>query len=191
MNIKKNKIFLDSYFSKMHKTLSLDKNLHDNIVKTKVLFEKCSKRKGRVVFFGNGGSATIASHLSVDLNKNAKIQSISFNDPGIITCYANDFGYKNWISKTIELSLTNKDVVVLISSSGKSLNILNAAKYAKKKNIQTITLSGMSKKNNLKKMGLINFWVDSKSYNIIETAHQFFMMAVIDLIIGKAEYKAN
>ena len=191
MNIKKNKIFLDSYFSKMHKTLSLDKNLHDNIVKTKVLFEKCSKRKGRVVFFGNGGSATIASHLSVDLNKNAKIQSISFNDPGIITCYANDFGYKNWISKTIELSLTNKDVVVLISSSGKSLNILNAAKYAKKKNIQTITLSGMSKKNNLKNMGLINFWVDSKSYNIIETAHQFFMMAVIDLIIGKAEYKAN
>ena len=71
MNIKKNKIFLDSYFSKMHKTLSLDKNLHDNIVKTKVLFEKCSKRKGRVVFFGNGGSAAIASHLSVDLNKNA------------------------------------------------------------------------------------------------------------------------
>jgi len=191
MNIKKNKIFLDSYFSKMYKALSLDKNLHDNIVKTKILFEKCSKRKGRVVFFGNGGSATIASHLSVDLNKNAKIQSISFNDPGIITCYANDFGYKNWISKTIELSLTNKDVVVLISSSGKSLNILNAAKYAKKKNIQTITLSGMSKKNNLKKMGLINFWVDSKSYNIIETAHQFFMMAVIDLIIGKAEYKAN
>jgi D-sedoheptulose 7-phosphate isomerase len=191
MNIKKNKIFLDSYFSKMHKTLSLDKNLHDNIVKTKVLFKKCSKRKGRVVFFGNGGSAAIASHLSVDLNKNAKIQSISFNDPGIITCYANDFGYKNWISKTIELSLTNKDVVVLISSSGKSLNILNAAKYAKKKNIQTITLSGMSKKNNLKKMGLINFWVDSKSYNIIETAHQFYIMAVIDLIIGKAEYKAN
>ena len=191
MNIKKNKIFLDSYFSKMYKALSLDKNLHDNIVKTKILFEKCSKRKGRVVFFGNGGSATIASHLSVDLNKNAKIQSISFNDPGIITCYANDFGYKNWISKTIELSLTNKDVVVLISSSGKSLNILNAAKYAKKKNIQTITLSGMSKKNNLKKMGLINFWVDSKSYNIIETAHQFYMMAVIDLIIGKAEYKAN
>jgi phosphoheptose isomerase len=146
---------------------------------------------GKIMLCGNGGSAAIASHLSVDLNKNAKIQSISFNDPGIITCYANDFGYKNWISKTIELSLTNKDVVVLISSSGKSLNILNAAKYAKKKNIQTITLSGMSKKNNLKKMGLINFWVDSKSYNIIETAHQFFMMAVIDLIIGKAEYKAN
>ena len=76
--------------------------------------------------------------------------------------------------------------MVLISSSGKSLNILNAAKYAKKKNIQTITLSGMSKKNNLKKMGLINFWVDSKSYNIIETAHQFYMMAVIDLIIGNS-----
>ena len=191
MNIKKDKIFLNSYFSKMFKAIDLNKDLYKNIVKTKNLFERCAKRKGKVVFFGNGGSAAIASHLSVDLNKNAKIPSISFNDPGIITCYANDFGYKNWISKTIELSLTKKDVVVLISSSGKSLNIINAAKYAKKKKIQTITLSGMNKKNNLKKMGLINFWVNSKSYNIIETAHQFFIMAVMDLIIGKAEYKAN
>lgn len=191
MIIKKNKIFLDSYFSKITKALTLDVSLYDNIIKTKILFEKCAKQKGRVVFFGNGGSAAIASHLSVDLNKNAKIPSISFNDPGIITCYANDFGYKNWISKAIELSLSKKDVVVLISSSGKSPNILNAAKYAKTKKIQTITLSGMSEKNNLKKMGLVNFWVESKSYNIIETAHQFFIMAVIDLIIGKSEYKAN
>tara|TARA_B100000767_G_C19571131_1_gene453261 strand:+ start:46 stop:621 length:576 start_codon:yes stop_codon:yes gene_type:complete len=191
MIIKKNKIFLDSYFSKISKALSLDKSLYENIIKTKTLFEKCAKRKGRVVFFGNGGSAAIASHSSVDLNKNAKIPSISFNDPGIITCYANDFGYKNWISKTIELSLSKKDIIVLISSSGKSPNILNAAKYTKKKKIQTITLSGMSEKNNLKKMGLVNFWVESKSYNIIETAHQFFIMAVIDLIIGKSEYKAN
>lgn len=191
MIIKKNKIFLDSYFSKISKALSSDISLYENIIKTKILFEKCAKRKGRVVFFGNGGSAAIASHLSVDLNKNAKISSISFNDPAIITCYANDFGYKNWISKAIELSLTKKDIVVLISSSGKSPNILNAAKYAKMKKIQTITLSGMSEKNNLKKKGLVNFWVESKSYNIIETAHQFFMMAVIDLIIGKSEYKAN
>jgi len=191
MMLKKDKIFLNSYFSKISKALTLDKNVSEKIIKTKFLFEKCAKRKGRVVFFGNGGSAAIASHLSVDLNKNAKIPSISFNDPGIITCYANDFGWENWISKTIELSLSKKDIIVLISSSGKSPNILNAAKYAKIKNIQTITLSGMSKKNNLKKIGLVNFWVDSKSYNIIETTHQFYMMAVIDLIIGKSEYKAS
>ncbi len=189
--MKKNKIFLQLYFSKLFKSLTPNQDLIENIVKTKNLFEKCSKKKGKVVFLGNGGSAAIASHLSVDLNKNAKIQSISFNDPSMITCYANDFGYKNWMSKTVELSLTKKDVLVLISSSGKSLNILNAAKYAKKKKISLITLSGMNKKNDLKKMGLVNFWVDSYSYNIIETAHQFFMMAVIDLIIGKAEYKAN
>ena len=191
MTTKKNKIFLNSYFSKISKVLNLDKELIENIIKTKKLFQECAKRKGKVVFFGNGGSAGIASHLSVDLNKNAKIPSISFNDAAIITCYANDFGYENWIYKAIELSLSKKDIVVLISSSGKSPNILNAAKYAKKKKIQTITLSGMSKRNNLKKMGLVNFWVDSKSYNIIETSHQFFMMAVIDLIIGKSEYKAS
>jgi len=191
MTEKKDKIFLNSYFSKISKALTLDNNVSEKIIKTKFLFEKCAKRKGRVVFFGNGGSAGIASHLSVDLNKNAKIPSISFNDPGIITCYANDFGWENWISKAIELSLSKKDIVVLISSSGKSTNILNAAKYAKIKNIKTITLSGMSEKNNLKKTGLVNFWVDSKSYNIIETTHQFYMMAVIDLIIGKSEYKAS
>lgn len=191
MMVKKDKIFLNSYFSKISKALTLDKNVSKKIIKTKLLFEKCAKRNGRVVFFGNGGSAGIASHLSVDLNKNAKIPSISFNDPGIITCYANDFGWENWISKAIELSLSKKDIVVLISSSGKSPNILNAAKLTKIKNIQTITLSGMSEKNNLKKLGVVNFWVDSKSYNIIETTHQFYMMAVIDLIIGKSEYKAS
>ena len=63
MIIKKNKIFLDSYFSKISKALSLDKSLYENIIKTKTLFEKCAKRKGRVVFFGNGGSASTASHF--------------------------------------------------------------------------------------------------------------------------------
>ena len=155
--MKRDKIFLQSYFLKIFKALSVNQNLIENIIKTKILFEKCSKRKGKVVFLGNGGSAAIASHLSVDLNKNAKIPSVSFNDPSIITCYANDFGYKNWMSKTIELSLTKKDLVVLISSSGKSLNILNAAKYARKNKIPLITLSGMSKKNNLKKNGFDKF----------------------------------
>ena len=125
------------------------------------------------------------------MNKNAKIPSISFNDPSIITCYANDFGFERWMSKTIELSITKKDVIVLISSSGRSQNILNAAKIANKKKIKLITLSGMSRKNKLRKMGIVNFWVRSNSYNVIETAHQFYMMAVIDLIIGKAEYKAR
>ena len=77
------------------------------------------------------------------------------------------------MSKTIELSITKKDVIVLISSSGRSQNILNAAKIANKKKIKLITLSGMSRKNKLRKMGIVNFWVRSNSYNVIETAHQF------------------
>ena len=189
--MKKDKIFLKKYFNKINDALRFNDQLNQQILKTKNIFKQCAKKKGKVIFFGNGGSAAIASHLSVDLNKNAKIPSISFNDPSIITCYANDFGFDRWISKTIELSITKKDVIVLISSSGKSQNMLNAAKIAKKKKIKLITLSGMSKKNKLKKMGTINFWVKSNSYNVIETAHQFYLMAVIDLIIGKAEYKAK
>tara|TARA_B100000035_G_scaffold315139_1_gene334069 strand:- start:642 stop:1211 length:570 start_codon:yes stop_codon:yes gene_type:complete len=189
--MKKDKIFLEKYFDKVNNVLKLNNELNTQILKTKDIFKLCAKKKGKVIFFGNGGSAAIASHLSVDLNKNAKIPSISFNDPSIITCYANDFGFERWMSKTIELSITKKDVIVLISSSGRSQNILNAAKIANKKKIKLITLSGMSRKNKLRKMGIVNFWVRSNSYNVIETAHQFYMMAVIDLIIGKAEYKAR
>ncbi len=189
--MKKDKIFIDKYFNKVSKALTLNDELYKQILKTKNIFKLCAKKNGKVIFFGNGGSAAIASHLSVDLNKNAKIPSISFNDPSIITCYANDFGFEKWMSKTIELSISNKDVIVLISSSGKSPNIINAAKIARQKKIKLITLSGMSEKNKLRKMGIVNFWVKSNSYNIIETAHQFYMMAVIDLIIGKAEYKAK
>ena len=189
--MKKDKIFLDNYFDKINEVIKLNDRLNEKILKTKKIFRYCAKKKGKVIFFGNGGSAAIASHLSVDLNKNAKISSISFNDPSIITCYANDYGFENWISKAIEFSISKKDVIVLISSSGKSPNILNAAKTANKKKIKLITLSGMSEKNKLRTMGTVNFWVKSNSYNIIETAHQFYMMAVIDLIIGKAEYKAK
>ena len=58
-------------------------------------------------------------------------------------------------------------------------------------NLDVITLSGMSPDNPLRELGDVNYWVDSRSYNIVETAHQFWMMAVIDLIIGRAEYPAS
>ena len=57
--------------------------------------------------------------------------------------------------------------------------------------LEVITLSGMAADNPLRKLGDINYWADSRSYNIVETAHQFWMMAVIDLIIGRAEYPAS
>lgn len=86
----------------------------------------------------------------------------------------------------------NNDIVVLISSSGKSKNIVNAAKWCLKSNLKFITLTGNNYNNPLKKLnkGGINFWINSKAYNHIELVHLFILLSVVDLIIGKNVYRA-
>ena len=144
------------------------------------------------MIFGNGGSAAIASHFSVDLTKNANIRCTNYNESDLITCFSNDFGYEKWVEKAINFYGDKGDVVILISSSGKSQNMINGAKEARKKGIKKIiTFTGNQKNNNLKKLGNINFWVDSKAYNHIENIHQVLLLSLIDLIIGKSVYSAN
>lgn len=181
--VKKNK----NSFIRILKNFSSEKE----ILKTSRLFKECSLSKNKVIFLGNGGSASIASHVSVDLTKNAKIRSVNFNEADLITCFANDFGHENWMKEALRMYCDNNDVVVLISSSGKSRNILNAAKWCKKSNINFITLTGNNSSNPLKKINKngINFWINSKAYNHIELAHLFILLSVVDLIIGKNVYK--
>ena len=144
----------------------------------------------KVILLGNGGSASIASHVSVDLTKNANIRSINFNEADLLTCFSNDYGYEKVFSKCLEFYADKGDVVVIISSSGKSKNLIEAAKVCKRKKILLFTLTGFSKSNPLKKMGNVNLWVNSKSYNIIENIHQIWLLSVVDKIIGKTEYSA-
>ena len=97
---------------------------------------------GKIIFVGNGGSAAMASHLSVDLTKAANIRAINFNEADLITCFANDYGYENWVARALEAYADEHDVVVLISSSGKSPNIVNGVSQARKLGTPIITLSG-------------------------------------------------
>ena len=182
--IKKNK----NSFIRILKNFSFEKE----ILKTSRLFKECSLSKNKVIFLGNGGSASIASHVSVDLTKNAKIRSVNFNEPNLITCFANDFGHENWMKEALRMYSHNNDIVVLISSSGKSKNIVNAAKWCAKSNLKFITLTGNNYNNPLKKLnkGGINFWINSKAYNHIELVHLFILLSVVDLIIGKNVYRA-
>ena len=83
------------------------------------------KKNNLIHVFGNGGSASIASHFSMDLTNNSNIKCLNYNDPGIITCYANDFGFQNWISRAISKYGNKDDVLILISSSGVSKNMIN------------------------------------------------------------------
>lgn len=149
-----------------------------------------NKKNKKVIIFGNGGSAAISSHVSVDLTKNAKIRSINFNEADLLTCFSNDYGYEQVYSKSLEFYADKGDAVIIISSSGKSKNLLEAAKICKKKKILLFTFTGFSKSNPLKKMGNINLWVDFKAYNIIENIHQIWLLSIVDRIIGKSEYSA-
>lgn len=148
----------------------------------------CQKQGGKLIFAGNGASAGIASHLALDFSKQGKVRSITFSDASLITCLSNDFGYENWVAKALNIYADPHDVVVLISSSGKSSNIVNAAEFAKSRDMDIVTFSGFNEKNPLRKLGTINFWVQSKAYNIIENTHMIWGTTVIDMLVGKAEY---
>jgi D-sedoheptulose 7-phosphate isomerase len=172
-----------NYLKTLSSKIILDKDILNKIIKIKNLIIKSKKNNSRILIFGNGGSAAIASHVSVDLTKNIKVKAMNFNEADLITCFANDYGYDKWIEKTIEFYADKKDILILISSSGKSKNMINACKAAKKKRIsKVITLTGNRKNNPLSKMGDINLWVDSIIYNHIENIHQIWLLCICDLI---------
>ena len=155
----------------------------DKIINIRNIFIKVKKNNSRVFIFGNGGSAAIASHASVDLTKNVKIKAINFNEADLITCFSNDYGYERWVEKAIDFYADKGDVVILISSSGKSKNMLNACRVARRKKIsKIITFTGNKKNNPLSKLGDINLWVDSNVYNHIENTHQIWLLSISDLI---------
>jgi len=184
------KELLKLYFS-YHINILSNVDVFDKILDSKNLIIDADRRGNKIVFAGNGASAAIASHASLDFKKQAKIRTLCFNEPSFITAYSNDYGYENWLMKAIEHYCNKGDIAVLISSSGKSKNIVNAARYAKKINMKVITFSGFSEYNPLKQLGDINFWVDCKAYNVIENVHQIWLMGICDLIIGKLEYSVG
>jgi len=142
------------------------------------------KEKGnKLIFIGNGGSASIASHIATDCLKNARIPAMAFNDSSLITCITNDLGYEHVFEKPIEMLARKGDILFAISSSGKSKNILNAAKAAKKKHCFSITLSGFNQNNPLRKTGNINFYLPSYSYGYVEISHLAICHNIVDSVV--------
>jgi len=147
------------------------------------MINKVNKAGGTIFIVGNGGSAAIASHAAVDLTKTANIPATTFNESSLLTCFANDYGYEYWVEKALEFYTKKNDMVILISSSGESKNIINGARKAKEMGLPLITFSGFSPKNKLRDMGDVNLWIDSSKYNIVEIVHQTWILSVIDNII--------
>ena len=182
MNIEKYKIRISELVQQIDSVFIFD------LIKA---IKKVKKNKGRILIIGNGGSISTANHIAVDLTKNAKIQTIQTYNDNMITCYSNDYGYKNWISKLVDHHLTKNDIAIFLSVSGNSENLINAAKVCKKKNITIATLTGKSKNNKLRKYGKINYWVNSKSYNQVEAVHFITLAILVDKLVGKEIYGTN
>jgi len=174
---------LKNYLNKISKKIIEDENVFNQLLLIKKILLNTIKSKKKVLIFGNGGSAAISSHVSVDLTKNTKIKAINFNEADLITCFSNDYGYENWVSKAIDFYADKNDVLILISSSGKSKNMLNACQVAKRRKIKNIiTFTGNKKNNPLSKLGDINLWVNSNIYNYVENVHQIWLLSICDLI---------
>jgi len=145
--------------------------------------------QGKLMFIGNGGSAGIASHLAIDYSKNGKMHAQTFTDVSAITCLSNDYGYEHVFAKQIEYHARKEDVLIAISSSGKSINILNAVSAARKVGCHVITFSGFESGNPLSQVGDLNFYVASKEYGFVEVAHVALIHAMLDYILEE-EHKS-
>ena len=177
------KFFFSNYTDSISELL---KNVDTNLINASVnLITNTKKNKNKIYIVGNGGSSSIASHVSVDFTKVAKINCSTFNNANLITCFANDYKYENWVVEAIKAYSLVQDLFILISSSGTSKNIVNAAQYCKQKKINLITLSGFKKNNPLSQSGNINFHVESEEYNYIEMTHHIILLSIVDIFTKK------
>ena len=177
------KFFFSNYTDSISELL---KNVDTNLINASVnLIANTKKNKNKIYIVGNGGSSSIASHVSVDFTKVAKINCSTFNNANLITCFANDYKYENWVVEAIKAYSLEQDLFILISSSGTSKNIVNAAEYCKQKKINLITLSGFKKNNPLSQSGNINFHVESEEYNFIEMTHHIILLSIVDIFVKK------
>ena len=145
------------------------------------------ERGNKLMFIGNGGSAGIASHVAIDYAKNGNLRALAFNDPAALTCLANDLGYENVFAKQVEMHGRPGDLLVAISSSGRSPNILAAAAEARRVGCGIVTLSGFAPDNPLRRAGEVNFYLKSSVYGFVEIGHLAIVHSILDIAMG---YKA-
>jgi D-sedoheptulose 7-phosphate isomerase len=137
----------------------------------------------KLMFIGNGASAAISSHMAADFLKNGGIETMAFNDGPLLTCMGNDYGYKHVFEKPLETVAHQGDLLIAISSSGNSENILLGVSAATSRGCDVITLSGFSPQNRLSSLGNINFYAPSQEYGPVEVVHHAICHCMLDVLI--------
>ena len=183
-----NQLFFSRYFHSINQSvLSLDSEILAQVAN---LVNSVTINSKKIILIGNGGSAAMASHVSVDFTKAAKVRAVNFNEADLITCFANDYGYDQWVIEALSAYADSGDMAILISSSGRSPNIINAALKAKEMGLSVVTLSGFDGGNPLRQLGNINLWANSDNYNIVEMTHHIWLVAIVDYLAGTNKDRA-
>jgi D-sedoheptulose 7-phosphate isomerase len=177
-----------NYFKNYFKFLNNKTN-----IKTlkKIIFEikKVKENKKKIIICGNGGSAGSASHLTIDFTKNARIRAINFNEPSLITALSNDTDFKKSIAQALFYYADKGDIIIFLSVSGESKNLVNGLKFCKMNKLFTISFTGSNKKNFINKNSDLKIHIPSYAYNKVECAHLILLTYIVDSIVGKAKYK--
>lgn len=173
--------FLESRLEECRVALStLDKNMAVEFA-NEVYALKGTTNK--VIFMGNGASYTIANHAALDYMSQTGVQTVCAADQAVLTAFANDFGYDEALKRFAQINYCPGDILVCVSSSGNSPNVVNAAKYVKSIGGNVVSFTGFSKDNELSKVADKNFWVDSDKYNVVESIHNLWLAMICDLMI--------
>ena len=146
---------------------------------------------GTLFFCGNGASSAMAGHMALDWLKAGGMKAISFNDSAVLTAVANDTGYENTFSLPISRLGSDRDLLVTISSSGNSPNVIEAIASARKRGMSVVTFSGFKPDNRSRALGDLNFFVPCRTYGIAECCHQVLLHAWLDSYLGLKEWETS
>lgn len=185
-----NGLSLSDYYQSLENLLVSD-DLFAKLEGLKEMLENCNQSGGKIMFCGNGAASAISSHAALDITKQGKLKALTFHDSAWLTALANDYGFDQIYSRSIEIYGEPGDVVILTSVSGESPNVINAANYCLRNEISVVTFTGKSASNRLRALGDLSFFVDSPAYNIVEGLHMLWITSVIDMIIGKSVYEVS
>jgi len=195
----KNKYYLN-YFNSINQGLVdsiyyldqqiMDPNLFfDKIVET---LSNIRSNRNKIYFFGNGASASFANHMALDFSKNGKILSRSLSDSALLTALSNDYSFENAMVEYLKIEgVSDDDLVITISSSGNSPNILNVLDYCRDNKIKTLSLSGLKSDNKSILKSNYSIYVPMKTYGIVECIHQIFLHLILDKFMEIFEWDRN
>jgi len=183
-------ININSYLSEYDKLVNTP-DVRKKLERVGGMLEEQRRNLGRLLIFGNGAASSIAGHAALDFTKQGKLRSLCFHDPALLTAFSNDFGYEKAYAEIISHYYEPSDIVIFVSVSGESPNIIEGVKRAKELGLVTIGFSGRSHKNSLNSSANHTFWVDSQAYNVVENVQSIWLLSLCDFIIGKAVYEVS